>query len=105
MPNHNVPHRPRSTAREAPPYEDVDVIRNSMGMVAVITRAKKNQQLSAAIYKEFERDGKTERTSFFQRRHLDGLKELIALVTERLDELADIDRAAARMAESATRRS
>lgn len=80
-------------------FEKIDLLRNADGMVVEITRKKSNGQLSLRLAKEFERDGRTEYSSFFQRRQLDGAIEILKLARERMDQIIDAERASARQAQ------
>lgn len=78
---------PRSGTGSA--YEDIDEIKDVDGVVAVISERKKGGILSVAFFKEFDREGSTERSAFLQRRHLDGVERLLPIVRERLDAIGD----------------
>jgi hypothetical protein len=77
-------------------YDEVEVLRDVDGVCAVITRRNSNGQYSFMLAKEFDRDGETERTSFMHRRHLPAITRLLPLVADRIDQLIDQDKAAAR---------
>jgi hypothetical protein len=79
-------------------YEEVDVLRDPDGVVAVITRRTIGEETyhSFAIKKEFERDGKIERTSYLNRRHSAAVRRLLQRVDEYLDR--EVERSTARRA-------
>lgn len=65
-------------------YEDVEEIADPDGVVAVISRRRSNGILSIAIFKVFERDGNTERTNFFNARHLPAVRRVLEIAEQRL---------------------
>ena len=78
-------------------YEDVAMIRDPDGVVAVISERKNGTgQMAVAFFKEFSRDGETGRSAFLQRRHLNALRRVLKLAEEKMDELSDQAHAAAR---------
>lgn len=85
-------------------FEEVEVLKSARGAIAIITKNNRNGQYSVGFFKEFDRSGRTERTMYMQRAHLDALPELVTIARNRMDELADIDRATVRMTEAANRR-
>lgn len=74
---------PNTPASES--YEPVESVRNSDGLVAVITRRKFNNAYTVAVYKEFERNGQTEKTPYLHRRQIDGAIELLKIAGEKID--------------------
>jgi len=80
-------------------YDHVETCRNADGLIAIITRRKKlNGEYTVALYKEFERNGETEKTAFLSRRHIDGAIELLKIAGEKIDRAMDADKASARAA-------
>ena len=79
-----APSRP-SAARV--PYVDVDRLTNAYGMVGVISQRTKNGVLTFAIFREFERDGGTERTNFIPEEMGEVYLEFAKLVMARMSEL------------------
>lgn len=77
-------------------YEDVEVLRDADGVVAVISERKNGTGCAVAIFKEFTRDGKTQRSAFLQRRHIAAAKRLLEIAEEKMDELGDRKMAAQR---------
>lgn len=77
-------------------YEEIEILRDVDGICAVITRRTSNGQYSFMFAKEYDRDGELERTSFMHRRHIPAVTRLLPLVADRIDQLLDQDKAAAR---------
>jgi hypothetical protein len=69
------------------------------GVVAVITTRDRHDktEFSFSIQKEFERDGRTERSTWLLKRHCDAVRRLIDQVEERLEIEEDKDRAGRRI--------
>jgi NAD(P)H-dependent FMN reductase len=78
-------------------HEEVHQIRED-GLVAVITRRIYNDipRYSFAFMKEFERNGKTERSHWQEKRHLDSLRKLIERVEAWVEMTEDRERTALR---------
>lgn len=73
-------------------YREVEVLRDSDGVVCVITVRQSPdgvQHHAYALLKEYERDGKVFRTSFMNRRHAPAVRRLLLKVEEWLDQAAD----------------
>lgn len=87
---------PRNGSHQGASYTDIDEIVDVDGVVAVISERKKGSILSVAFFKEFTRDGNTERSAFLQRRHLDAVERLIPQVRDRMDAYVDRQKAAER---------
>ena len=87
-----------SSASSRNGYEDVETLRDAGGVAAVISRRKSNGQLSVGFFKIFDRDGDEEKTAFMPRRQIEGLRRLLPVVEQRMDELEDVAREAARTA-------
>lgn len=77
-------------------YEVVDTLRNADGLVTTITKKKSTGAYSFSLMKEFDRGGQTDRSSYLQRRQIEGAIELLKLTAEKMDKLLDADRAAER---------
>lgn len=74
--------------RKAPPqYIDIDEIRDPEGIVAVMSQRLSNRAITFAVFKEFERDGRPERTSFIAASLRAPFRRVIDLVFERVAEL------------------
>jgi hypothetical protein len=70
------------------PYQDVDRLRTADNMVAVISQRRKGGELTFCIFREFERDGRTEHTAFIGETMTPQYLELAQLAIERMSELA-----------------
>lgn len=68
-----------STRASASSFEEIKIFKNSEGVLVSITKRLRDGTLSLALYKEFERDGETERTSYIQIRQIPQALELIAM--------------------------
>lgn len=73
------------TSRQA--YVDVDRLKNSHGMVSVISQRTRSGELTYSIFREFEREGGMDRTSFLPEHLIDEHIELIKMTRERMAEL------------------
>jgi hypothetical protein len=71
-------------------YPEVAVFREDDGVIAVITKKVGTEYLGFSLAKEFPRNGKIERTSFLNRRHMASVKRLLARVEEYLDTHTDV---------------
>lgn len=69
------------------PYVDVDRLSNAYGMVAIISQRMKNGVLTFAIFREFERNGDTERTNFIPEDMGEVYVDFAKLVLTRMREL------------------
>lgn len=89
---------PPNTYGSDPLFEVVEpVLRNADGLTVLITKKRSSGVLSCGLFKEFERDGRTERSSFFQRRQINDAIELLKLAGEKMDKLVDEQKAAERI--------
>lgn len=79
-------------------FQDLDVLRDPDGVVALITHRTRDGrvELSFSIGKEFDRDGKVERTVFLKPQHLPALARLVEALPAHLELLEDRLRAARR---------
>jgi hypothetical protein len=70
-------------------FEDLDEIRGHDGVTAVISRRLSNNSLSVGIFKVFTRDGSevTEKTSFWNSRHIAAVREVLDRVEVRIKEI------------------
>lgn len=74
--------------RQPPPlYIDLDTLKNSEGLVGIISQRTSNGVITFGVFKEFERDGRAERTAFFAENMRKSYQDLIALVLERIDQI------------------
>lgn len=78
-----------SSRREGPPpqYLDLDKLKNADGIVAIISQRLSNRVITFALFKEFERDRRVERTSFIAATLRDSYTSMVKLAFERIDEL------------------
>lgn len=67
------------------PYIDLDRLKNSENLVAVISQRRSNGAITFAIFKEFERDGRLEKTTFIADSYRDEYLALVKLMFERID--------------------
>lgn len=88
-----------SNSKNRPEFEEVDVLHDDDGLVAVITsRVKANgrKAFSFSLMKEYERDATTMRTCWLGNSHVDAARRLLDRVEKRLELEEDRYRAAAR---------
>lgn len=77
---------------ELPPkFTEVAVLTDREGLVAPITvrEVDGNVRFSFAIMREFDRNGRTERTAYLHRRHVEAARRLLDQVEEHLDKQED----------------
>lgn len=77
--------RPEPLSRQT--FVDVDQLRNSHGMVAIISQRISNGLLTFSIFREFERGGEIAKTAFFPEDQADIYLEFAKLVLDRMREL------------------
>jgi hypothetical protein len=77
-------------------YEEVEVLRDETGVIAVISRDKRTGYYSYAFAKEYEHRGERRRSSFLSRRHALGVRRLVTRVEQYLDPRIDKEMAGAR---------
>jgi hypothetical protein len=70
-------------------FEEVEVLRDETGAIAVINRNKHTGYYSFAFFKEFEHRGERRRSAFLSRRHSLGIRRLAARVEQFLDPRVD----------------
>lgn len=80
---------PKPLASSSPPrqYIDLDILRNSDDIVAIISQRRSNGVLTFAIFKEFERDRRPERTSFVAESLIPSYIAMANLVEKRIHEI------------------
>lgn len=79
-------HRDKSST--PPGFEDVDKLKNSSGIVAVISRRKSDGLLTFALFREWQGNaGDQGRTAFQPEHNLAAYKQMVGLVESRLAEL------------------
>jgi len=69
------------------PYVDLDTLKNADGLVAIISQRTSNGMLTFAIFKEFDRDGAVERTSFISANLTQSYLDMVKLTLERVQEI------------------
>ena len=69
------------------PYVDVDKLRNAEGLVAIISQRRANGTFTFGIFKEFERDGQTERTGFVPAEMAESYIALVRIAVERIERI------------------
>lgn len=77
-----VPHR--TSANGGSGFVDVDTLRDANGLVAIISQRRSNGSMTLGVFKEFERDGRTERTSFIPEPLFAAYNEICKLAQERI---------------------
>lgn len=70
-------------------YEEIEAPSNADGVQAVITRRTGSHLHTATFFKLYDREGETQRTSFFSRKALAGLRQMIDTVDKRMAELEE----------------
>ncbi len=73
------------------PYEDLDRLKSADGIVAIISRRRSTGVLTFGIFKEFERDGVMERTSFISENLAPSWLEMAEMVVKRIAEIKAMD--------------
>jgi hypothetical protein len=68
-------------------FQDVDRLKNTDGIVAVISQRSFDGQLTVAVFREFERDGKDCRTSFIPESLTQSFREMFERGVRRMAEL------------------
>jgi hypothetical protein len=76
-----------------PKFRDIAAIHDPDGVVAVISVRIDTGRCSASIFREFEKDGTTRRSTFFARRHIPAVRRLCDELEETLDRYEDRCRA------------
>lgn len=78
---------------QSDPYTQIEVVRDPDGPVAVVTERKKDGRITFSLSKEFDRNGKVERTPYFHRSHIPALRRLIDDLEAQLELFEDRARA------------
>lgn len=84
-----------------PNYREVERVRDPDGVVAVISERIKTGQMSFALYKEFDQDGKIRLSSYLGTRHIPAIRRVLDDLTDRLEQLEDKARSARRPRDAA----
>ena len=74
-------------------YVVKEIVRDPDGVVAVISERVRDGRISVMIAREFERNGKTQRSAYFAFRHLPAVSRILGSLPERLELLEDQARA------------
>lgn len=85
-------------------FKEVEVLRDADGVVAVVSERVTTGRISFMLGREFERDGKTERSPFISSRHIAGVRRLLDQLERHAEVLEDRARAERRMASGANGR-
>lgn len=83
------PHTPlkRNGPMVRAPFVDVDTLRNSYDMVAIISQRLSNGQLTFSIFREFARDGETAKTAFIPEDMAEVYLDFAKIVVARMREI------------------
>jgi hypothetical protein len=81
-------------------FRPIAEMRDPDGAVAVITERVTDGRVSFALYREFEKGGSTERTSYLADRHIPGIRRLLNELERRLPGIEDRTRMAIRIQRS-----
>lgn len=68
-------------------YQDVDTLKNSDGIVAVISQRRRDGGFTVGCFYEFVRDGKPQRTAFMPEHLLPSYARMIGTATDRIAQL------------------
>ncbi len=68
-------------------YTDIDTLRSADGIIAIISQRRATGVLTFGIFKEFDRDGQTERTAFVPENLAISYQEMVEKVIERIAEI------------------
>jgi len=77
----------RSSSGPPQSYTDLDKLRSADGIIAVISQRRSTGVITFGIFKEFERDGTVERTSFVPENLAGSYLAMVQLVIERIAQL------------------
>jgi len=69
------------------PYVDVDRLKSSDGLVAVISQRRANGEFTFTIFKEFLRDDEVQKTSFIPESMWDSFGRMVTLAQDTIREL------------------
>lgn len=77
----------RTSANGGSGFVDVDELRDAHGLVAIISQRRSNGQMTIGVFKEFERDGRMERTAFIPEPLFAAYNAISKLAQERILEI------------------
>jgi hypothetical protein len=84
----NNPAPAQSSRSGSPPaYIDLDKLRSADGIIGIISQRRSTGVLTFGVFKEFERDGLVEKSSFVPENMLESYLAMVQLVRERIAEL------------------
>jgi len=84
---------PSATKKTPNQFNEIDVIRDPDGVIAILTESVRDGRISFMLAREFEQDGVTKRSSFLAKRHLPAANRLLADLAERVEIAEDRARA------------
>ena len=86
---------PRTSNRtsQADEFRVVEVIKDPDSVIAEITERVRDGRISFSLSREFDRNGKIEKTKYFSARHVPALVRLLTDLKERVEALEDRARA------------
>jgi hypothetical protein len=85
-------------------YTDLFRIEDPDGVVAVISRRNFNGDLAVGVFREYDRDGQTEKTAFLPVRQIDAAIRVLQLGKEKILQEQDREHARARTSGGGVRR-
>jgi hypothetical protein len=77
----------RSPRGPRPQYVDLDVLKNADDLMAIISQRQSNGVITFAIFKEFDRDGRRERTTFVAESLAESYKDLLDITITRIKKI------------------
>lgn len=86
--NGGIPPTPhRTSANGGAGFVDVDTLEDANGLIAIISQRRSNGAMTIGVFKQFERDGRMERTSFIPEPLFSAFNALVKLAQERVVEI------------------
>lgn len=76
-----------ATSAPRQPYEDVDTLRSSDGVKAVISQRRANGSFTFALFREFDHEGILQQGAFFPETMIDSYIRMLDLVRKRIVEI------------------
>jgi hypothetical protein len=80
-----IPHRTSSNGGSG--FIDIDELRDAHGLVAVVSQRRSNGTITIGVFKEFDRDGRMERTAFIPEALFAAYNAISKLAQERVAEI------------------
>lgn len=87
VPSQRDPSHPRRHDGPLPGFIDLDTLRDANGIVAIISQRRSNGTLTFGVFKEFERDGRMDRTSFIPELLGEAYEQMVKLARERIAQI------------------